>query len=303
MALTLAKAKGQVRAELGVTKSELPDTLLLDYINQIQSEVSQMIGPALGPGMRKRVELTSTALGFTGTAGAYTNSSGTLTGFATLPVDTTLDDAEIVFWGDTSTVYKDIIDDVVNVTTVALKKNAKVGGNLAAVDAIILYSLTAVDPTSIGFYLPEDCALPLYFSDLSDPESEERIESIQTDDTEQYVTNTYWGAETKAALHVGDVVHILKGSSGTFPKTLAVTYLKRPAQYFADADLMTQAQGRLPEEYWGIMRAGVLKLAAMHLRKVEEAAMAGMDMTDRLNAIRASFNLSRAYHEREEESQ
>ena len=303
MALTLAKAKGQVRAELGVTKSELPDTLLLDYINQIQAEVSQMIGPALGPGMRKRVELTSTALGFAGTAGTFTFSTGALTGFTGLPVDTTLDDAEVVFWGNTGLVYKDIIDDVIGATSVTLKNNSHVGDDLTAVDSIILYSLTAVDPTSVGFYLPDDCALPLYFSDLSDPESEERIESIQTDDTEQYVTNTYWDAETKAALHVGDVVHILKGGSGTFPKTLAVTYLKRPAPYFSDTDQMTQAQGRLPEEYWGIMRAGVLKLAAMHLRKVEEAAMAGMDMTDRLNAIRASFNLSRAYHEREEESQ
>jgi len=307
MALSLDNMRGQVRSELRVSKSELPDTLLKDYVNNVQKEVAQMLGPVVGPILRKRIDLTGTATTAleSNAAGTFTYSTQILTGFLGLTPSAEIG-KEIVFWGTFTTIGLAVFKDIISAndaTTITVEGNSRTGYNATGCWGIIFGVPGAVDPLTTGFYLPEDCMVALYLSDYSDPDvNEEKISIIQIDDTEQFVNNEYWATETKAAFVVGDAIHIIKGGSSPaniFPKNLAITYIRRPVDYSATSDTAEISKGRLPEEFWGIIRAGVLKLSAMHLRRTEVAAYQGEDMASRISIIQNSWGLSDKINQRE----
>lgn len=306
MALTLEEVRGLIRGELRVGASELPDALLTSYTNQIQSEVATMLGPVVEPILRKRAAISgaTSASEINDGAGSYTDATGVITGFTGLVVDAHIDD-EVVFDGTFTAVelaYKDIITDN-DATTITVAKNSKAGDNGSTVTAIIIATPSAVDPGTAGFDLPADCLKPLYLSDSTTPSSEKRIKIIQIDDTEQFIENAWYDAEMRAGIHVGNTVRLLKGSSASFPATTVLTYVMRPTAYSSDSDEMLQSEGRLPEEYFGAMRSGILRLANMHLGHEADMRVAGDDFTARLTSIQNAFGASQAQEQREKRTQ
>lgn len=304
MAMNRIKIAGQVRSELEATISELPDELLYAYTNLVQKEVVQMLGPVVDTLFRKRIVLGSFDTGpkINDGAGTYTNTSKVITGFTALTVSAHVND-EVVFYGTVSSntvAYKDIIT-ANDATTITIKGNSLVGANGTGVTAIIIAapsgSLAGTDLS-----IPDDCMRPLYISDLTDPTQESRIDFIQVDDTEQYIENTYWGSEVGTAVHLGNKIYTLKGSSASYPTQAVLTYVSRPSDFTTDTDQMLVSERRLPEEYFGIMRAGILKLSAQHLRRRDDMNLAGEDMTQRISAIRQSWGMTQAITKEEDKT-
>ena len=304
MAIALSEMRAQVRSELGIGETELPDALFLDYVNMVQIEVAQMLGPVASNSLRKRsAALTgnySVAVASVNDTGGYNCTTGVFTNFSGLTVNKYAGDT-IIFKGTFNTAevaYKDVI--VSNTaTTVTGALNSKAAYSGTSIMAIILGNTKSVDPETMGLALPSDCMYPIYLSDSLTPSSENRIELIQADDTEQFLQNEYWDAEVVAALHIGDTVHVMKGDSATFDAIIGCTYVRRPAVFSADTDQLKISQGRLPEEYWGIIRAGILKMAAMHLERRDTMVMQGEDMANRVAAIQRSFSMSDSVYQRD----
>ena len=166
---------------------------------------------------------------------------------------------------------------------------------LAIVLALIFATPAEVDPGSSGLTLPNDCLKPLYLADLTTPKQENRIDILQVDDTEVIRENTYWDAEIGGALQIGNLIHLFKGDSATHPTSVILTYLRRPVDFTADADTLAVSEGRLGEEYFGLIRSGMLRRAAMHLQRREEMEMAGEDMNARLQAIQEAWDISQQW--------
>lgn len=303
MSLTRVQIADQIRSELNVFETDLPNPLLYDYLNQVQREVASMLGPVVEPFLRKRIILSgySTAVKENDGAGTYTESTGVITGFTGLTPDAHIND-EVLFSGTVTSekAYVDIITDN-DATTITIAKNSRVGGNGTSVLALIFQTPAELSPDSGGITLPDDCMRPLFLSDLTDPTAEDRIDIIQADQTELIRENTYYDSEVAGAFQVGDVVHLYGGDSATYPATTMLTYLRRPVDFTADADTLAVSEGRIPEEFFGVMRAGILKLAAMHLKRREEMQMAGEDMNARIQAIHTQWGLTQQF-EREQEA-
>lgn len=307
MALTLAKVRGQIRSELMVTESQLPDALILDYLNLVQIEVAKMLGPVAAAGLRKR----SADLNGKGCvekandlAGDYDDTAKTISGFTGLTVNAHAGDG-IIFYGTwsvgTKKAFKDIIvSNTATVVTVAGNNAAGANSDAGTVVAVIPYRSHAIDPGTMGIALPADCLQPLYLETDVTPSSAERINIVRLDDTETFLQNPYWDAEAGAAVQIGDALHIMKGSSGTFPTIAVLVYVRRPADYSSDSDEMKISSGRLPEEFWGIIRSGILKLSAMHMHRADQAKIHGDYMTERVASIHRAWGMEEAVKAEEE---
>lgn len=305
MALTLVQIRDLIRSELKVGASEVSDTLLNSYINQIQVEVATRLGPIVEPLLRKRIALSgaTSAAAINSGSGDYDDGALTVDGFLGLTPDAHINDEVVIHgeWTATEKVYKDLITDN-DATTLTVAGNAKIGGDADAssVTAIIVDTPSAVDPGTAGLTLPSDCMRPLYLSDSTTPSGEKRIKLIQIDDTEIAVENTLYAENMRAAIHVGNTIRLLKGSSASFPATVVLTYVARPVDFSADSDELLVSEGRLPMDFFGVMRSGILRLANMHLDRADRMRIAADDMNSTLASIQSAWGLGQQQQEKEE---
>ena len=290
-----------------VTESQLPDALILDYLNLVQIEVAKMLGPVAAAGLRKRSAARdgngSTEKSNSGT-GDYDDTAKTITGFTGLTVNEHAGDG-IIFYGTwavgTKKAFKDVIvSNTATVVTVAGNNAAGANSDASSVKAVIPFRSQAIDPGTMGITVPSDCLMPLYLEDDTTPSSANRIGMVRMDDTETFLQNPYWSAEAVAAVQIGNTIHIMKGSTGTFPTTAVLMYVRRPADYSSDSDEMKISAGRLPEEFWGIVRSGILKLSAMHMHRADQAKIHGDYMTERVASIHRAWGMEEAVKAEEE---
>ena len=237
-----------------------------------------------------------------------------LFGLATTPIDE-LRGSKVIFidrdGGDF--VYSGIVasnmGENINADLAITLTQDPVGTDITSNVEIIILSKdhqTTLAPSVSRFKLPYSCMQLVKVTDNLDVSEANIISPILSQEFETVSELGSYNSDVRYTQH-GHRIILSKGSSVSYPNELAVWYYRRPAALIMDADQLSAAESRVPEEFQElvIMHAFIKGISVKGDKTPQrQAAITGVNamLARKYDEIRNAFATERALAKRSEDT-